>query len=521
MLNAQPPRLAIKKSSNRQSSNAKGNLPTMSTALETLKSRLADANALQAATAIMEWDQQTFMPRGGAEARAEHIGILSRMAHETFVSDETRRALDQATGEVQGDDEAMLRVVRRDIDLRTKIPTALVEEKSRLGAVAHEAWVKARATNDFPSFAPILERMFEIARQEAEHLGYQEDIYDALLDQYEEGATAADVRAMFEAIKGPQVELVKAIAGKDQVDDSRLYGEWDQEKQSQFTEMLVKAIGFDFDRGRQDTAPHPFCTGWSVNDVRLTTRYKPYIGSAIFGSLHEAGHGMYEQGSPEEWDRTPLAGGVSLGLHESQSRLWENIVGRSRPFWKRFLPDLQGKFPELAAFDTETFYRAINKVEPSFIRVEADELTYNLHVLVRFEIESEILKGQLAVKDMPEAWNAKYTEYLGITPKNDSEGCLQDVHWSMGSIGYFPTYSMGNLLSYQIWAALKKDIPNADDLIGSGDFAPILGWLQEKVYRQGRKQKPKDLVLQVTGKPMGAEDYLAGLQAKYSEIYRL
>jgi len=285
--------------------------------------------------------------------------------------------------------------------------------------------------------------------------------------------------------------------------------------------MLVQAIGFDFNRGRQDTAPHPFCTGWSVGDIRLTTRYKSYIGSAIFGSLHEAGHGMYEQGTPSKWDLTPLAGGVSLGVHESQSRTWENIVGRSKPFWSHFLPALQAKFPALGGHNLDTFYRAINKVEPSYIRVEADELTYNLHVLVRFEIELDVLTGKLDVKDMPEAWNAKYTEYLGITPRNDAEGCLQDVHWSMGSIGYFPTYSMGNLLSYQIWGALQKDIPNTDELMASGQFGPILEWLKSKVYSQGKYYTPKELVLKVTGKPMDAEDYLAGLGKKYTEIYNL
>jgi carboxypeptidase Taq len=493
----------------------------MASALEQLKERLFDVNALHAATAIMDWDQQTYMPHGGSAARAEHVGILSRMAHETFVACETQRLVEEAKGDATGDDAAMLRVVKRDLDLSTKLPTSLVEEKSRLSAIAHEEWVKARAENNFPGFVPTLERMFEIARQEAEYLGYKEDIYDALLDMYEEGATAADVRAMFEKIKEPSVKLVQQIQAKPETDDSRLYGDWDVARQSEFTENLVKTIGFDFNRGRQDTAPHPFCTGWSVGDIRLTTRFKDYLPSAIFGSLHEAGHGMYEQGSPLEWDRTPLAGGVSLGLHESQSRTWENIVGRSEAFWQRFLPDLKAAFPQLGDLDVPTWYRMINKVKPSFIRVEADELTYNLHILVRFEIESAILKGQLAVKDMPDAWNAKYTEYLGITPANDSEGCLQDVHWSMGSIGYFPTYSMGNLLSYQIWNALRKDVGDTDALIAAGDFAPILGWLQEKVYSQGRRYTPKELVQRVTGKPMGADDYLEGLTAKYTKIYDL
>jgi len=472
---------------------------------------------------MMEWDQQTFMPRGGAEARAEHVGLLSRMYHETLTSDELKRALELARSEAKSDDEiAMLRVVQRDIDQATKIPTALVEEKSKLASQAHESWVIARANNDFPSFAPLLARMFEIAKEEATHLGYKDHPYDALTDLYEEGATESYWRQMYESIKGPQVQLVKEIkeSGKN-IDDSKLYGEWDEAKQKTFTEFLVKEIGFDMDRGRQDTAAHPFCTGWSVGDIRLTTRYKPYIGSAIFGSLHEAGHGMYEQGSPMAWDRTPLAGGVSLGVHESQSRTWENLVGRSKSFWQKYLPVLQKAFPSLTSFDLDGWYKAINKVEPSYIRVEADEVTYNLHTLVRFEIECDMLTGKMKINDLPEAWNAKYTEYLGITPRSDSEGCLQDVHWSGGSIGYFPTYSMGNLLSYQIWNAMEKEVGDADALMAKGEFKPILGWLQEKVYSQGKKYPPRELVQRVTGKPLDASDYLSGLGAKYREIYGL
>lgn len=494
----------------------------MASPLEQLKDRLADINALHAAVAIMDWDQQTYMPEGGGDARAQHVGILSRMAHERFVDDSTQALITSAKAEATGEDDlALLRVVQRDYDLSTKIPTSLVEEKSRLSAVAHDQWVKARASNDFPGFVDTLERMFEIARKEAECLGYKDHIYDALLDQYEEGATAADARAMFDALKGPQVGLVKQIQSLPPVDDSRLYGEWDEPRQRSFTEKVVKAIGFDFGRGRQDTAPHPFCTGWSVGDIRLTTRFKNYLPSAIMGSMHEAGHGMYEQNSPKAWDLTPLAGGVSLGVHESQSRTWENIVGRSEAFWSKYLPELQSTFPELADLSVRQFYTMINKVEPSFIRVEADEMTYNLHVLTRFELECDILTGKLAVRDLPDAWNAKYTEYLGVTPRNDSEGCLQDVHWSMGSIGYFPTYSMGNLLSYQFWTALKKDLPNVDELMANGEFAPILGWLTEKIYSQGRKYTPKELVLRVTGKPIDPSDYIAGLTAKYRDIYGL
>lgn len=492
----------------------------MVSALDALKDRMADVNALHMATALMDWDQQTYMPRGGADARAEHVGVLSRMVHEMITADETRDWISKADAQSE-DDIAMVRLVQREIDLRTKIPVALVTEKARLASIAHEEWMKARAENDFASFAPTLERMFEIARQEAEHLGYKDHIYDALLDQYEEGGTAAECRAMFDTLKATQVELVKQIQGQPQMDDSWLHGNWEVDKQRMFTEELVQAIGFSFERGRQDIAPHPFCTNFSVNDVRLTIRYESNLSSSIFSCLHEAGHGMYEQGSPSAWDRSPLAGGVSLGLHESQSRTWENIVGRSRPFWNRFFPRLQTYFPELANRSSEDFYRAVNKVEPGFIRVEADELTYNLHVLVRFEIECAILTGELAVKDMPAAWNAKYEEYLGVTPPTDSVGCLQDVHWSQGSIGYFPTYTMGNVLSYQIWNRLKADLGDTDAMIERGEFAPILGWLQEKVYRLGKKYKPKDLVVQVTGKPMDTTEYLDGLGAKYRTIYGL
>jgi carboxypeptidase Taq len=493
----------------------------MSAALTGLSEKFAQLDALRAAIAMMEWDQQTFMPEGGARARAEHLSQLGRFHHELMTSDETRETLEQAKVGAEGDDADMLRVFSRDLDLATKLPVELVAEKSRLAAQAHEEWVKARAENDFKSFAPTLERMFEIARQEAEYLGYKDHIYDALLDQYEEGATAAEARAMFDSIKGPQVQLVKQIAEKPVVDDSILYGDWDKQTQREFTELLVRTIGFDLTRGRQDTAPHPFCTGWSRGDVRLTTRFKSYLPSAIFGSLHEAGHGMYEQGTPENWDLTPLAGGVSLGVHESQSRTWENIVGRSLAFWERFLPDLQARFPALGSLTPREFYRLINKVKPSLIRVEADELTYNLHVLIRFELECDLLTGALKVIDLPEAWNEKYREYLGIVPKSDSEGCLQDVHWSQGSIGYFPTYTMGNLLSYQIWGVLEADLGDVDSLMRDGDFSPIKDWLIEKVYRKARSVPPRKLIEQVTGSPMNPSRYLQGLSKKYTDLYQL
>jgi carboxypeptidase Taq len=495
----------------------------MSESISALKERLYDINALHSAISVMDWDQQTYMPEGGAEARAHHVGILSRMGHEMASSDAMGRLIEDASKDAETfEDKALVRVTKRQYDQATKLPSSLVEAKTRLAMEAHNIWVKARKENDFSQFEPSLAQLLDYTRQEAEHYGYTNHIYDALIDLYEEGATKADCDRMFDGIRQPLVELVQDLkSAPRQPDDSFLYGEWDIPAQKQFTESIVKAIGFDFARGRQDTAPHPFCTNFSVGDVRLTTRYLPYLGSAIFGSLHEAGHGMYEQGSPVSWDRLPIAGGVSLGIHESQSRTWENLVGRSRAFWSVFYPQLQASFPALADKSLDDFLFAVNKVEPSFIRVEADEVTYNLHIMVRFELECQMLTGELSTKDLPEAWNAKYQEYLGITPPNDAQGCLQDVHWSMGSMGYFPTYSMGNLLSSQFWAAMKADVGDQDALMAKGEFAPILGWLQEKIYSKGSTIPPQELVMQVTGKPMGPEDYMAALTAKYRSLYGL
>lgn len=494
----------------------------MSQALEQLKLRLRDINALRAATAVLDWDQQTFMPPGASNARAQHVGVLSRLAHETMTSDEVQKLTAQAAKEVEPGslDADYVRVFARELANETRLPSSHVERFSIVTSQAQEVWVKARIENKFTDFAPVLEEIFDLCRERANLLGAGDHIYDSLTDLYEEGATKAGWDVMFDGIREPLVQLVREIkeSGR-QEDDSFLYGEWPDADQARFTEKLAREIGFDFNCGRQDTAPHPFCTNFSVSDVRLTTRFKPYLGSAIFGTLHEAGHGMYEQGSPIEWDLSPLAGGVSLGFHESQSRTWENIVGRSRAFWQRYLPDLQVAFPALAGIELDRFYRAINRVEPTFIRVEADEVTYNLHIMVRFELECELLSGSLAVKDLPEAWNAKYQSYLGITPDSDSDGCLQDVHWSAGLVGYFPTYSMGNILSYQIWNALRAELGDVDALIAEGKFAPILGWLQAKVYRQGKRHRPADLLKSITGQELNPADYLAGIGDKYRAIY--
>ncbi len=496
----------------------------MSTAKENLLRLFADHNALASAISLMNWDRQVLMPPGGATARTAHVGILTSKAHALFTGDEFARALEAFEAEAQpgSEDVAMAAALRREVDIETKLPQELIKRHSRVSSDAYETWKTAKATNNFPLLAPFYEQLFDIAGETAGLLGYTNHIYDPLIDMYEQGATYSDAEAMFQGIKQPIVDLVRKIREEGTpVDDAALVGDWDKEALRLFSEQTISAIGFDLDRGRLNLAPNAFCSGTSCSDIRMTTRASEHLKGIVSSSLHEMGHALYEQNSPLKWDRTPLAGGISLAVHESQSRLWENIVGRSRGFWTYFLPKLQASFPRLGGLDVDSFYRALNKVEPDFIRVGADELTYNLHILVRFEIEVEILTGQVKIKDLPEAWNAKYTDYLGITPPTDTLGCLQDVHWSRGSVGYFPTYSMGNLIGGQMWKCVKHDLGDTDSLMAKGEFAPILGWLTDKVYQHARSIPPRELVTQVTGRPMEPTDWLAYATAKYSDIYGL
>jgi carboxypeptidase Taq len=475
----------------------------------------AEYDALDKAVSLLSWDQQVLMPNGGKEARAAHLARLTRMAHEKLTSEEMQRAVEDAEpgNEIE---TAMVRALKRDLETELKRPTELVARKAKVSSEAYDTWRTAKPQNDFATLAPYLEQLFDIARETAERLGYTEHIYDALIDLYEEGATNKDASDMFAAIKQPIIELVHEC--DPGVDDGFLLGDWDKDKLRGFAERTTKQIGFDYSRGRLSVAPNAFCTTISAADVRMTTRPSEYLKGIISSSLHEMGHGVYEQGSPEEWEHTPLAGGISLAVHESQSRFWENIIGRSRPFWQYFLPDLQATFPQLAGVSLDKFYRAVNKVQPEFIRVGADELTYNLHILVRYELEVEILTGKVAIKDLPEAWNAKYTEYLGITPSTDTEGCLQDVHWTRGSVGYFPTYAMGNLIGAQIWKVAQSELGDTERLIREGNFAPILEWHRKQVYAKGRSVPPKELVTQITGRPMNAADWLEYARNKYQEL---
>jgi carboxypeptidase Taq len=423
------------------------------------------------------------------------------------------------------EDHALVRLARRDYGQATKLPSRLVTEVSRATSLAEPAWVRARAESDWSVFAPHLEEIVGLTRESAEALGYEEHPYDALLDLYEPGSTKARIEPVFEELKAGLVPLIRKISALPDEDRSRpLYGPFDEAEQEAFGQKVITAFGYDFRRGRQDRAVHPFCINFGGSgDVRITTRFDPnWLSPALFATFHEAGHAMYEQGVNPDYARTPLSGGVSMGVHESQSRLWENLVGRSRTFWSFYYPELQQTFPEaLGGTDLEDFYRAINDVRPSLIRVEADELTYNLHILVRFEIEVALLEGGLSVAEIPAAWNAKMEEYLGVVPAKDSEGALQDVHWAAGLFGYFPTYTLGNVLSAQLFDAAVAARPEIWDAIGRGEFGALLGWLRENVHRHGSRYEPDDLVERATGRPPETGPYLRYLREKFGGLYSL
>jgi len=497
--------------------------------IDSLKDHLAEVKALSEAVAVLGWDQQTYMPAGGAAGRAAQITALVRVIHEKATSQDLARLLDAAERmgggpDPDGDDAALLRAARRDFDKATRTPTDLAGEMARVTTLAHEEWAAARDASDWARFAPWLEQILGLTRQVADHLGHGGERYDALLDQYEPGMTTAQVRAMFDALQPGAVSLVRRIAerGPGAVDDSVLRREFDEAKQEEFGKGVVRALGFDWNRGRQDRAVHPFCTSFGGGDVRITTRFdRRFLPTALFGSIHEAGHALYEQGFAARYAGGPLAEAASLGVHESQSRLWENLVGRSRPFWDHFFPALQAAFPEsLADTDAASFHRAANKAEPSLIRVEADEVTYNLHILLRFEMEQALLSGALAVADAPAAWNTRTHELFGLTPPDDAHGILQDVHWAGGMIGYFPTYTVGNLLSVQLYE--KADADGGGQLaaqIGSGEFGPLLGWLRENVHQWGRKYLPGELIGRAAGGPLDPAPYLRYLETKFGGLY--
>ncbi len=498
----------------------------MNDQINQLKERLAEISDLNSAVALLSWDQQTNMPAGGAEARGNQLATLGKISHVKFTSEEVGKLLESLSADGAGlddDDAAQVRVTKREYDKATRVPAAFVGEMAVITTRAHEAWMEARAKADFGIFRPHLEKVVEMARKYIGFFPPAEHPYDTLLDDFEPGMKTADVQAIFGPLRTKQVELIKEIAARKQVDDSFLHDKFNEKKLMDFGVGVITKFGYDWERGRQDKAPHPFETSFSVNDVRITTRFeKDNPTATLFSTMHESGHAMYEQGINQAYERTPLRGGASLAVHESQSRMWENLVGRSLPFWEHFYPALQKQFPaQLGDVRLRAFYKAINKVRPSLIRVNADEATYNMHIMLRLELEIGMVEGSLAVKDLPGIWNAKMKEYLGVTPPDDAQGVLQDIHWSGGAIGYFSTYALGNLVSAQLWEKIAQDLPDLSDQIRAGKFDALLGWLREKVHRHGRKYEPQVLVEMITGSRIRSEPYVRYLTEKYNDIYGL
>jgi carboxypeptidase Taq len=497
--------------------------------LAELKRRLLEINDLRAARALLSWDHATYMPKCGATARARQGAIVSRLAHERSVAPELGKLLEELEPFVAGlpydsNEASLVRVARRDFEKATKIPPDYVARVSAFGATAYDAWKWARPANDFATMVPFLERAIDLGREYADFFTPYEHVADPLIDDADEGMTTASIRTLFAELRDELVPIVTSICNQPVANDACLHGSFGEPAQLDFGLSVVKRMGYDFDRGRLDKTLHPFCTRLSAGDVRITTRVdESDVREALFSTLHEAGHALYEQGIDPALDGKPLGRGASVGVHESQSRLWENVVGRGRSFWQYFYPLLQRAFPDqLRNVPFETFYRAINRVERSLIRTDADEVTYNLHIMLRFELELELLEGRLQAEDLSEAWRAAMQAYVGIVPTDDRDGCLQDVHWYAGRLGgAFQSYAIGNILSAQFYAAAVNAHPNIPNEITIGELVTLHAWLCEHVYQHGRKFKPNELVERATGGQMSVGPYLAYLRAKYSELYQL
>ncbi|MBN2550938.1 MAG: carboxypeptidase M32 [Anaerolineales bacterium] len=500
----------------------------MQSKLTQLKTLLNEIHDINSSAALLAWDQQTYMPEGGTEGRSYQLSTLETLAHLKFTSAEVGNLLEELLPyadqiDPDSDDARLIKVTHRHFQKSTRVPTELVAEFAQTSARAHPVWQQARAENNFALFQPVLERIFELRRRYAALFAPYDHIYDPLLDDYEPGLKTADVQAIFQALRPQQVALIQAISRQTPPEDAFIHQHYDEQKQWDFGVDVITRFGYDWTRGRQDRAPHPFTQGFGIDDVRITTRFPENNGvSGLFSTMHEAGHALYELGVDHALARLPLAHGASLALHESQSRMWENLVGRSLPFWEYFYPRMQTYFPaQLGKINLDQFYKAINLVKPTFIRVEADEATYNLHIMLRLEIEIALIEGSLEVRDLPEAWNMRMKDYLGVTPPTDTLGVLQDVHWSMGLIGYFSTYALGNLISAQLWESIHRDIPDLEDQIRTAEFSSLLGWLRENLHRHGAKFEPQEMVQRITASKIDPQPYMRYLQTKYGAIYGL
>jgi carboxypeptidase Taq len=493
---------------------------------EELTTKLAEIHDVHMARSILSWDQHTKMPPKGGEVRAEQLGTLDRIAHELFIDDDIGALLEELrpyeeSHDYDSDEASLLRVTRREYAKAKQVPSNLRAELTRAGAIALAAWVEARQKSDFALFLPYLRRNVELQREYVACFPKAENDYDVLLDDFDEGMKTTEVRAVFDELKTELIPLIAEIAERaDAVDNSCLTGHFPIDKQRAFALEVLEQLGYDHESWRLDPTVHPFAMSAATTDIRLTTRYDENDMNSLMAAIHEFGHGFYEAGIDPRLERTPLSQVTSMSLHESQSRMWENLVGRSLPFWKHFYPRLQATYPEqFNGVELDEFYRAINKVEPSLIRIEADEATYNLHIILRFELEQEILEGSLDLADLPEAWNARMTEYLGVDVPDDAHGVLQDVHWSGGAIGYFPTYSLGNVISVQLWDQVRAAIPDLDQQFERGEFGELSSWLRENLHRNGRKFTSKETLERIVGGGIDSGPYLRYLKDKLGGIY--
>ncbi|MCH9647609.1 MAG: carboxypeptidase M32 [Deltaproteobacteria bacterium] len=490
---------------------------------------------LLSAQELLHWDQETQMPPRGLEGRSQALSMLAGLHHEKLCATELGDVLEacsELVEEGRGSSQegldtqvlaAQVEEARRQVNQATKVPLALAKELAELQSTGLAAWLEARERQDFSSYQPFLERMIELKRQQAEALADGGHLYDALLDEFEPGLTEQELVPLFDQLREALGELVReTVESGHQVDEGAIEGNYPDSGQLALGRHLAEAIGFDFKAGRIDASAHPFCIGISRGDVRLTWRSERNdLRPAVFGILHEAGHGLYEQGLPAEWDRTPLGASVSLGIHESQSRLWENLVGRSRAFWHWALPELHRTFPEARDLTVETLWPALHAVRPSLIRVEADEATYNLHVAIRFDLERKLFAGALEVKDLPLAWDDAYEALLGVRAENPADGVLQDIHWSLGSFGYFPTYTLGTLAASQLFEAAKAELGDLDEAFRQGEFQPLLAWLREKVHLHGCRFKTQELLQRSTGRTLSPDDFLRYIRTTTEEVYGL
>jgi carboxypeptidase Taq len=496
----------------------------MNAAYGELRERLGEIHDLHKARAMLSWDQQVKMPPGGGAVRAEQLATLDRVAHEAFIGPEIGRLLDELapfeeSQPFDSDEASLVRVARRDWEKARRVPPDLRAEMSRAASLALPVWVEARQTSDYSLFRPHLETNLELRRRYIDCFDGYDEPYDVLLDDFERGMTSAEVRVVFDRLKEEQIPLVAAASrnGDRPARDRR----FPPEQQQRFELVVLERFGFDRSSWRLDPTVHPFASSIGIDDIRLTTRYHETNLDGLFASMHECGHGLYEHGVSRELERTPLARGTSLGMHESQSRLWENLVGRSRPFWSFFYPKLQEHFPEaLSDVDLDEWFASVNWVQPSFIRVEADEATYNLHVILRFELEQELIGGEVGLDELPGVWNDRMQRYLGVEPPEDRVGVLQDMHWAAGHIGYFSTYALGNIISAQIWERVTEELPDVYEQFGEGEFGPLREWLQEHLYRHGRKFTPKETLERLVGGGLDAEPYLRYLSGKLASLPR-